>query len=129
MRKTSLAIATSAGLALSQLAAVPAHAAPPVSLVPTQSLVLTSFYGRELHGQRKANGERFDMNAMTAAHRTLPFGTRLRVTNPRNGHSVIVRVSDRGPFTRGRGLDVSYAAARQLGFIAQGVARLRVERL
>ncbi len=129
MRKTSLAIATSAGLALSHWAAGPAHAAPPLSLVPTQTLVLTSFYGRELHGRRKANGERFNMNEMTAAHRTLPFGTRLRVTNPRTGQTVIVRVSDRGPFTGGRGLDVSYAAARQLGFIAQGVARLRVERL
>ncbi len=105
-------------------------AAPAAALAPGRSeTVLASFYGAELHGRPKANGERFDMRALTAAHRTLPFGTRLRVTNPANGRSVVVRITDRGPFTRGRGLDVSYAAARELGFVRAGTARLRVERL
>lgn len=74
-----------------------------------------------------SNGERYDRNAFTCAHRTLPFGTRLRITNPRNGKSVIVRVTDRGPFVRGRVVDLSYAAARELGTLASGVAYVKVE--
>lgn len=74
-----------------------------------------------------SNGERYDCNAFTCAHRTLPFGTRLKITNPRNGKSVIVRVTDRGPFVRGRVVDLSYAAARELGTLASGVAYVKVE--
>ena len=74
-----------------------------------------------------SNGERYDRNAFTCAHRTLPFGTRLKITNPRNGKSVIVRVTDRGPFVRGRVVDLSYAAASELGTIASGVAYVKVE--
>ncbi|TMM50190.1 septal ring lytic transglycosylase RlpA family protein [Qipengyuania marisflavi] len=81
---------------------------------------VASYYGRRFHGRRTANGERFDMNAMTAAHRTLPFGTMVRVTNPRNGKSVVVRINDRGPFHGNLVLDVSRAAATQLGMIARG---------
>ncbi|MGB3542075.1 MAG: septal ring lytic transglycosylase RlpA family protein [Rubrivirga sp.] len=88
-----------------------------------------SFYGERFRGRRTANGERFNPDAMTAAHRTLPFGTRLRVTNTRNGRSVLVRVNDRGPFTRGRVLDLSRAAAREIGMIRSGTARVRIERL
>jgi len=83
-----------------------------------------SYYG--LHG-RTANGTR--VGAMTAAHRSLPFGTPLRVTNLKNGHSVVVRVNDRGPFTRGRIIDVSTQAADALGFRRAGVAMVRVERV
>jgi len=86
-----------------------------------------SFYGREEHGGRTASGERFDMNAMTAAHRTAPLGSRLKVTNLRNGRSVVVRVNDRGPFVRGRIIDLSRAAAGELGFIGAGVTRVHVE--
>ena len=86
-----------------------------------------SYYSNGLHGRRMSNGERYDRNAFTCAHRTLPFGTRLRITNPRNGKSVIVRVTDRGPFVRGRVVDLSYAAARELGTIASGVAYVKVE--
>ena len=86
-----------------------------------------SFYGARFHGQRTASGERFDQHALTAAHPTLPFGTRLRVTNLANGKSVVVRVNDRGPFTKNRILDVSRAAAQQLGMIDAGVVRARVE--
>ncbi|MBN9252131.1 MAG: septal ring lytic transglycosylase RlpA family protein [Mesorhizobium sp.] len=71
-------------------------------------------------GSRTASGERMNPSAMTAAHRTLPFGTRLRVTNQSNGKSVVVRINDRGPFIRGRILDLSKGAARQLGFINAG---------
>jgi rare lipoprotein A len=87
---------------------------------------LASFYGREHNGRRTASGEVFDMYEMTAAHRTLPFGTRVRVTNLANDREVTVRINDRGPFRRGRILDVSYAAARRLGFVGRGVAKVRV---
>ena len=87
---------------------------------------IASYYGRRFHGRRTANGERFDMNAMTAAHKTLPFGTRVRVTNPRNGKSVTVRINDRGPFIRGRTIDLSRAAAQKIGMIASGHARVEL---
>jgi len=86
-----------------------------------------SFYGSKFHGRRTASGERFDQNALTAAHPRLPFGTRLRVTNLSNGKSVVVRVNDRGPFIKNRILDVSRAAARELEMIDAGVVRARVE--
>ena len=74
-----------------------------------------------------ANGELFDMHAMTAAHKTLPFGTKVRLTNPTNGRSVVVRINDRGPFIPGRLIDVSRAAARKLGMIKRGHASLQLE--
>jgi len=83
-----------------------------------------SWYGEP---QMTASGERFDRNALTAAHRTLPFGTRVRVTNHRNGRSVVVRINDRGPYGRGRIIDVSEAAARRLGMIDAGVVPVRLE--
>ncbi len=86
-----------------------------------------SWYGREQHGHLTANGERFDMYALTAAHRTLPMGTRVRVTNLRNGKSVVVRINDRGPYSKGRIIDVSFAAARVLDMIDAGVVPARVE--
>jgi rare lipoprotein A len=81
---------------------------------------VASYYGKRFHGRRTANGERFNMNAMTAAHKTLPFGTKVRVTNARNGKSVTVRINDRGPFIRGRTIDLSKAAARRIGIIQRG---------
>jgi len=86
-----------------------------------------SYYGREHHGRRTASGERFDADRLTAAHRTLPFGTRVRVTNLANGRSVTVRVTDRGPFRRERVIDVSRRAAKDLGFLRAGTARVRLE--
>ncbi len=88
---------------------------------------VASYYGRRFHGRLTANGERFNMNAMTAAHKTLPFGTRVRVTNPRNGRSVTVRINDRGPFIRGREIDLSRGAAERIGMIASGHARVRLD--
>ncbi|HZS38219.1 MAG TPA: septal ring lytic transglycosylase RlpA family protein [Polyangia bacterium] len=86
-----------------------------------------SWYGREQHGHLTANGEHFDMYALTAAHRTLPMNTRVKVTNLRNGRSVVVRINDRGPYAKGRIIDVSFAAARALDMIDAGVVPARVE--
>ena len=81
---------------------------------------VASYYAASLHGRRTANGERYDRRALTAAHRSLPFGTLLRVTAPRTGRRVLVRVNDRGPFVRGRQLDVSGAAADRLAMRRRG---------
>lgn len=104
------------------------EAAQPAPVQASRSLGsgVASFYGSELHGRRTASGERFDMNALTAAHRTLPFGTRLLVTNPSNGRTVTVRVNDRGPFHGGRVIDLSHAAATQIGLVARGHGRVEL---
>ena len=81
---------------------------------------IASWYGPGFHGRQTASGETFDMGDLTAAHRTLPFGTRLLVQNPRTGKEVVVRINDRGPFTRGRVIDLSKAAAAALGIKARG---------
>jgi len=88
---------------------------------------VASYYGKRFHGRLTANGERFNMNAMTAAHKTLPFGTRVRVTNPANGRSVTVRINDRGPFIRGRTIDLSRGAASKIGMISRGHARVKLD--
>lgn len=90
---------------------------------------MASYYGAELAGNRTANGERFNPNALTAAHRTLPMGTKLKVTNQANGKSVVVRINDRGPFAKGRIIDVSRAAAQQISMIRSGTARVLLERI
>ncbi len=86
-----------------------------------------SWYGEKFHGHPTASGEIFDMYAYTAAHRSLPFGTRVRVTSEENGRSVVVRINDRGPWVEGRIIDLSYAAAKQLGMLEAGVVRVRLE--
>lgn len=86
-----------------------------------------SFYGHRFHGRSTASGETYDETKMTAAHRTHPFGTRVRVTNLENGKAVTVRVNDRGPHLKGRIIDVSYKAAKRLGFVRDGVTRVKVE--
>ena len=90
---------------------------------------VASYYGNELAGNRTASGERFDPGQLTAAHRSLPFGSRVRVTNTSNGDSVIVRINDRGPFARGRVIDVSHAAAREIGMHRSGTARVKLSLL
>jgi rare lipoprotein A len=109
-------------------ALAPLTFAMPLTAAAFTQTGVASYYGPELHGRRTASGERFNKEAMTAAHRTAPFGARLRVTNLTNGRSVVVRVNDRGPFVRGRIVDVSQGAARQIGMNGRGVARVRVER-
>jgi rare lipoprotein A len=86
-----------------------------------------SYYGREFYYRRTASGERLDPHELTAAHRTLPFGTRVRVTNLENGRRIVVRINDRGPFKKGRVLDVTPAAARRLGFAQAGLAHVRLD--
>ncbi len=90
---------------------------------------LASWYGHAFHGRRTANGERFDMHELTAAHRTLPFGTRVRVTSLTNQKSVIVRINDRGPFANDCIIDLSYAAAKRLDLVSKGHDQVSIARL
>jgi len=100
------------------------HATTTQNTAPGLQRGMASWYAEP---QMTASGERFDPRAFTAAHRTLPLGTRVRVTNSRNGRSVIVRINDRGPYSRGRIIDLSRAAAAQLGMIDAGVAPVTLE--
>lgn len=86
-----------------------------------------SWYGPKFHGRMTANGEIYDQMALTAAHKSLKFGTLLKVTNTKNGRSVIVRINDRGPYIEGRDLDLSKGAAIELGLLKKGVARVKIE--
>ncbi|MDE2452880.1 MAG: septal ring lytic transglycosylase RlpA family protein, partial [Burkholderiales bacterium] len=95
---------------------------------PLRESGLASWYGRKFHGQTTADGETYDMYAMTAAHKTMPLPSYARVRNPANGREIIVRVNDRGPFVDGRIIDLSYGAAARLGLLA-GVAPVTVERI
>jgi rare lipoprotein A len=88
-----------------------------------------SWYGPGFHGKRTANGEIYDQMSFTAAHKSLKFGTLLKITNQRNGKFAVVRINDRGPYIEGRDLDISKAAAIQLGLMRRGVARLKVEEI
>ena len=90
---------------------------------------VASWYGRQFHGRKPANGETFDMNALTAAHRSLPLNCYIRVTNKNNGKSVVVKVNDRGPFHGNRVVDLSYGAAKQLGITNAGTAKVSIERV
>jgi rare lipoprotein A len=90
---------------------------------------VASWYGPGFHGQPTASGEIYNQNALTAAHRTLPLGTRVEVTNLSNGKSVQVRINDRGPYIRGRSIDLSRGAARKLGMVKSGVNKVRIKPL
>src|SRR5665811_923064 len=91
--------------------------------------IVASWYGPRFNGRKTANGETFDQQAFTAAHKKFRFGTLLRLTNPNNERSIIVRINDRGPYIRGRELDLSKAAANELGIIERGVAKLNIEQV
>jgi len=99
------------------------HAAKPLHVWTVRA----SWYGPTFQGHLTANGELYDMAAMTAAHPTLPFGSMLRLTNLRTGKTAVVRVNDRGPYVDGRDIDLSYRAADKLGIIGSGVAKVRME--
>ena len=124
-------------IVVSMLLAVAACAAPPSPLPPSQNITveqptfrqvgIASWYGKAHQGRMTANGETFDMREMTAAHRKLAFGTVVRVTNLANGKSIKVRINDRGPYVDGRILDLSAAAARQLGIGENGTAEVQIE--
>jgi rare lipoprotein A (peptidoglycan hydrolase) len=90
---------------------------------------IASWYGAPFHGRPAANGTIYDQEAFTAAHKTLPLGTEVRVTNLENGRSALLRITDRGPFVEGRIIDVSRRAARRLGFLGDGLAQVRVRAL
>ncbi len=90
---------------------------------------IASYYSSSLHGRTTASGEVYDETKLTAAHRTLPFGTRVRVTNLGNDRSVIVVINDRGPFAKGRIIDLSRRAARELDFLQEGLTRVQLERV
>ncbi|HUJ87901.1 MAG TPA: septal ring lytic transglycosylase RlpA family protein [Burkholderiales bacterium] len=100
---------------------------PLASLQPFRQRGIASWYGRRFNGQPTSSGERYDMYAMTAAHPVLPIPSYARVTNLANGRSVVVRINDRGPFHSGRIIDLSYAAAHKLGYVAAGSARVEVD--
>ncbi len=93
----------------------------------TDDTGVASYFASRYDGHPTASGERYNERRLTAAHRTLPFGTRVRVTNAANGRSVVVTIIDRGPFKRGRVIDVSKRAASELGFVREGTARVRLE--
>jgi rare lipoprotein A len=93
----------------------------------TSQYVVASWYSQKFNGRPTASGEKFDMYAMTCAHKTLQFGTKLRVTNPDNNKSVVVTVNDRVPSIRGRDLDLSYGGAKKIGIVRKGVGRVKIE--
>jgi rare lipoprotein A len=121
MRASSIGFAAAVSLAGSLALAGPAAAGPDY-----QAVGAASWYGEPFHGRKTASGERFDMNMATAAHRTLPFGSIVEVTNLDNDRTVKVRINDRGPFKASRLIDVSREAAEQLGFRHKGMAKVRV---
>ena len=94
-----------------------------------QSAGKASYYGNSLHGRRTSDGSRYHKDSLTCAHRTLPFGTLLKVRNVNNGKEVVVKVNDRGPYCRGRVVDLSMAAAKELGMVAAGVVAVQVEEI
>ncbi len=89
--------------------------------------VTASYYSNRYNGRRTANGQHFSNNALTAAHRSLPFGTRVKLTNARNNRSIVVRINDRGPFVKGREISVTRLAAQRLGFVHAGTASVTME--
>ena len=127
MRRSLIGLGPLAAGLLLAACAGPRYAAPPWPPAAGDAEVgLASWYGRDFHGRRTSSGEIYDMYQMTAAHRTLPLGTRVEVIHLETGRSIQVRVNDRGPFIAGRVIDLSYGAARVLGMVGQGVAPVRV---
>ncbi len=106
---------------------VPAVAAAAPSVTAVRQTGIASWYGKDFHGRRTAGGELFDKDGLSAAHRTLPLGSMVRVTNLENSRSITLRVNDRGPFIKSRVMDLSYGAARALGFAAEGTAQVMIE--
>ena len=120
---------TSAACALAVLLAVASGCATHSMQAPSTQRGVASWYGPGFHGQATSSGETYDQHAMTAAHRTWPLGTRVRVTNEQNGRTVVVRINDRGPFVGDRILDLSYGAAIQLDMVRDGTGLVTVEPL
>lgn len=121
------AAAFAAALAVSGCALLRPRAPAPPPVEDGVQIGIASWYGPGFHGRRTANGEVYDQDALTAAHPSLPFGTRVRVTSLDNGRTVEVRITDRGPFVEGRAIDLSRAAARVIGLLGPGVGPVRIE--
>lgn len=126
-RRTLVILLAGAFLALSEFPNSYAASSDVAKAASVAEVGMASYYADKYHGKTTASGEAFDMNELTAAHRTLPFGTRVKVTDLENNRSVIVRINDRGPFVEGRVIDLSRAAAEELQFIRAGLAKVRVE--
>ena len=94
---------------------------------PEVQIGIASYYGKKFHRKLTANGQKFNMYKVSAAHKTLPLGTRIRVTNLKNGRSLTMTIIDRGPFVKGRILDVSYKAAKKLSFVNEGTTKVRID--
>ena len=94
---------------------------------PEVQIGIASYYGKKFHRKLTANGQRFNMYKVSAAHKTLPLGTRVKVTNLNNGKSIRLTINDRGPFKKGRILDLSYKAAQKLGFVNEGTTKVRID--
>ncbi len=122
----SIAVALAIVLLLSSCAKKKRVPVPPVSPAVYEETGIASWYGHPYHGRASASGEIYDMETLTAAHRTLPFGTMVRVQNLENGREVDVRINDRGPFVEGRIIDLSHAAAQQIGMLGPGTAKVRL---
>jgi len=127
-----LSIVSCAGKGVHEEPVIPVLPSPVPAQVPDtvyRETGVASWYGRDFQGRTTASGEIFDMNGISAAHRTLPLGTVLSVTNLDNFKSIKVRINDRGPFVKGRVLELSFGAAKELGFASQGTARVKIESL
>ena len=107
------------GMSRKQIEAIKNH--------PRVQVGIASYYGSKFHKKRTANGEIFNMYKISAAHKTLPLGTKVRVINLKNGKSLTMKINDRGPFAKGRIIDLSYKAAQKLGFVNQGTTKVRIE--
>jgi len=127
LRRTLAMLMAGAYLALGGFSTNHAAPAEVAKTAGTAEVGVASYYADKYHGKTTASGETFDMNALTAAHRTLPFGTLVRVTQLENNRSVVVRINDRGPFIEGRVIDLSRAAAEQLQITRAGLAKVKVE--
>lgn len=103
------------------------HTQEPPGILAVVDTVLATYYSTRFHGRKTANGEKYDQHALTCAHKTLPFNTLLKVTNPKTDKSVIVRVNDRGPYKKNRVLDLSYGAAKEIGMLRCGVVNVVME--
>ena len=109
----------SEGMTRKQIEAIKDH--------PQVQIGVASYYGSKFHKKRTANGEIFNMYKVSAAHKTYPLGTKVRVTNMENGKSIKLTINDRGPYVKGRIIDLSYKAARKIGFVNQGTTKVRID--
>ena len=109
----------SEGMTRKQIEAIKEH--------PQVQIGIASYYGKKFHKKRTANGEIFNMYKVSAAHKTLPLGTKVRVINLKNGRSLTMKINDRGPYVKGRVIDLSYKAAQKLGFVNKGTTKVRIE--